>query len=157
MPDEKSFDRDRALAWYERAQRHIDKGTEPDDCHLWTGARDAGGYGVARDWDGRVRRTHILVYEVFSGAPVPEGEVVDHKCRIRPCCRFDHTQSETSRTNTLLGMGPTAMNAKKTHCPNNHEYTEENTLWHSGRRECRKCVRARQKERRRAAREQVEE
>jgi hypothetical protein len=138
--------------WLARIEDHIDKGSGYDDCHLYTGAQDGNGYGIARDWNGKVRRMHILIYEVYSGVPVPDGEVVDHECRIRLCCNFNHLQSKTQKVNTLIGEGPTAKNARKTHCPRGHEYDEENTLWHSGRRECRKCVRAQQKRRRQAAR-----
>lgn len=151
------FDRDKALASLARLERHIDRGEEPDDCHLWTGATDDADYGVARGWDGKVRRTHILIYEAYTGAPVPDDEVVDHECRIHPCCRFDHLQAKTRKENTLIGVGPTALNAKKTHCSKcDTPYDEENTQWHSGRRECRKCNRARQKERRHAARSERE-
>lgn len=138
--------------WLARIDHHIDKGTEPDDCHLYTRAQDDHGYGIARDWNGKVRRMHILIYEIYTGLPVPDGEVVDHECRIRLCCNFHHLQSKTQKMNTLLGVGPTAQNAKKTHCSKcKTPYDEENTLWHSGRRECKKCTRARQKERRQAA------
>lgn len=152
------FNRDKALASLLRLSKHIDRGEEPDDCHLWTGARDEAGYGVARDWNGKVRRTHILIYEIFTGAPVPDDEVVDHKCRIHPCCNFNHLQSKTSKENTLIGVGPTAQNAKKTHCTKcKTPYDEENTQWHSGRRECKNCNKKRQRERRQAARREKED
>lgn len=35
----------------------------------------------------------------------------------------------------------------KTHCPQGHEYTEENTRYDSGKRKCRECIRIRSRER----------
>jgi HNH endonuclease len=141
--------------WFHRFESHIDKGEEHDDCHLWKDAKDEAGYGVARDWNGKVRRTHIIVYELYTGAPVPDGEVVDHECRVHPCCNFSHLQAKTRKENTLIGIGPTALNAKKTRCTKcKTPYDEDNTQWHSGRRECRTCVRARQRERRQSAKEE---
>lgn len=32
---------------------------------------------------------------------------------------------------------------QKTHCPQNHEYSEENTWWYKGHRECKQCRRER--------------
>lgn len=146
--------------WFRRFESHIDKGEEPGDCHLWKEecAHDEAGYGVARDWNGKVRRTHIIVYELYTGAPVPDDEVVDHECRIHGCCNFSHLQAKTRKENTLLGVGPTALNAKKTHCTKCEKpYDEENTQWHSGRRECKNCNRKRQRERRMSARAEQED
>lgn len=144
--------------WLARMEKHLSRGETDDDCVIWIGAKDAAGYGVARDWNGKVRRVHIQFYEYHSGAPIPTGEVVDHECRIRSCCAFPHLQSKTSRENTLLGVGPTAQNARKTHCSKcGAPYDEENTQWHSGRRECKRCNKARQKARRQAARQEQDE
>lgn len=33
----------------------------------------------------------------------------------------------------------------KTHCPQGHEYNEENTRWYKGSRNCRVCDRDRQR------------
>ena len=51
----------------------------------------------------------------------------------------DHVPT-TSRENTIRGEGPTAVNARKSHCIHGHEFTPENTYASpSGRRVCRAC------------------
>lgn len=46
----------------------------------------------------------------------------------------------TNLVNWLRGESPTRENADKTHCPQGHEYTEENTYRdRTGWRECRTC------------------
>lgn len=139
--------------WLARMVTHIDFGETAEDCDIWRDAKDDAGYGIARDWDGKVRRVHIQMYEYYTGAPVPDDEVVDHECRIHPCCSFTHLQSKTSAENTLIGVGPTAQNARKTACGKcGAPFDEKNTQWHSGRRECKECIKKRQKERRRLQR-----
>jgi hypothetical protein len=47
------------------------------------------------------------------------------------------------KTRRSGGPGRGGKNAEKTHCPKNHEYTEENTYRNKeGRRWCRTCMRA---------------
>lgn len=58
--------------------------------------------------------------------------------------RPDHLEAVTGYVNTIRGAGPTAKNARKTHCKNGHEFTEENTLWKGDRRNCRTCKKAKQ-------------
>ena len=91
----------------------------------WTGAQKApstcrGDYGVFR-WHGDVVNTHILSYEVFVGV-VPDGMQVDHKCRVRCCCRPDHLEAVTQRVNVLRGVGASAVHARKVTCPKGHPY-----------------------------------
>ncbi len=54
------------------------------------------------------------------------------------------------RVNVLRGRGPTALNAAKTHCKRGHEFTPENTYYRrdsaNGLRQCRTCIRARNKQ-----------
>lgn len=138
--------------WFNRFTDKIDFGEEFDDCHLWRGAVDAHGYGKFRLPSGPVKGVHIIAWELAHGREVPAGWHVDHLCRIRLCCNADHLEAKPQSDNTAEGRSPTAVNKLKTHCPKNHKYTEENTRWHSGRRECRICVNARDKERRAAKR-----
>lgn len=46
--------------------------------------------------------------------------------------------------------GMAAINAAKTHCKRNHEFTPENTRWSNGHRSCRTCYNQRLRERRAA-------
>ena len=124
---------------------------EPSSCHLWTGRKTPRGYGKFR-----IKRkeyySHRIAYELAKG-PIPDGLQIDHLCRNTSCCNPDHLEAVTSQTNTLRGVGVTARNSRKTHCPQGHEYTPENTYYHRNggdghtRRRCRTCERARQRAR----------
>ena len=78
-----------------------------ESCWEWVGCTNRNGYG--RVW--RNRRTvmvHRLVYEATYG-DIPAGLVLDHLCRNRRCVNPAHLEPVTVRTNTLRGIGPTAM------------------------------------------------
>lgn len=142
--------------WEPRFWAKVDKGVEFDDHWLWTGARDEDGYGRFRSADGSVRGSHAVSWELHHGRPVPEGHHVDHECRVRACCNPAHLKAITHAENVLIGRSFSAVNAKKTRCPRGHEYTPENTREHHGSRECVTCIRSRDRERRRASREDRE-
>ncbi len=113
-------------------------------CLLWTGCT-GHGYGLVK-----IRQRHLLVHRVaweLARGPIPEGLELDHLCRVPSCANVDHLEPVTRRENTLRGIGPAAINARKTHCIHGHEFTPENTyLKHTSRggvqRQCRACKRA---------------
>jgi hypothetical protein len=108
------------------------------DCLLWTGARDKRGYGRIRT-DGQLLLVHRAVYEHFFG-PIPDGLQIDHLCRNPPCANPAHLEAVTCQENLLRGEGISAVNARKTHCKNGHEFTPENTrIEKRGGRSCRRC------------------
>lgn len=109
-------------------------------CWLWIGTRRGKGYGAFRT-KGRQVAAHRFAYESHIG-PFPAGAVTDHRCRVRCCVNPWHLEPVTNTENVLRGIGPTAANAKKTHCPQGHEYTEENTTRKRLGRHCRACNRA---------------
>lgn len=116
-----------------------------DGCWLWTGTSGAGGYGVVQIAVGSRARTtaHRLVYELLVG-PIPEGKQLDHLCRVRNCVNPAHVEPVTIRENVLRGVGPSAANARKTHCPKGHPLAGDNLVTRPrGGRECRTCHRAR--------------
>ena len=117
-----------------------------EGCMLWTGAVSAQGYGrFCRSW------AHRLVYEAVVG-PVPEGLQLDHLCRNRLCVNPEHLEPVTNRVNTLRGEGPTALNAKKTHCHKGHPFAGANLIiLPDGSRRCRACKNEREVRRRAAA------
>jgi hypothetical protein len=111
------------------------------DCIIWPGSRYSTGYG--RVWrDGRMQSAHRAAYQDAYG-PIPEGLVLDHLCRVRLCVNPDHLEPVTHRVNILRGVGASARNVVKTHCPRGHAFTTENTYLNPrGFRVCRECHRA---------------
>lgn len=115
---------------------------EPNSgCWLWTGALSTGGYGMIGT-NKKVRYAHKLLFEEKFG-PVPEGLELDHLCRVRGCVNPDHLEAVTRRENIMRGIGPSAMQAKQTHCKNGHPLSGENLVTNKGKygpmRQCKTC------------------
>lgn len=120
-------------------------------CWVWTGALLAGpggGYGLIRAEPGKpMRLVHVVVYERLVGL-VPAGLELDHLCRNRACCNPAHLEPVVKRTNILRGVGPAAVNARKTACIRGHAFDRGNTIVERRRdgrlrRRCRSCTHAR--------------
>lgn len=115
------------------------------DCWIWTGAFAVRtGYGKA----GRRGSAHRVAYELLVG-PIPEGQQLDHLCRVRLCVNPDHLEPVTSQENLLRGETHAAKNAAKTHCYRGHDLTGDNVrvnIWINKkgqvrqRRKCRACA-----------------
>lgn len=118
-------------------------------CWIWGGVPTWDGYGRFGKGDDRA---HRRAYELAIG-PIPAGLVIDHLCEVRMCVNPAHLKATTQRENVLRSVRTMPnINAAKTHCPEGHEYTAENTYRRPGKtgRECRTC-RSRAKTRRPAA------
>ena len=121
------------------------------DCWAWPHSTNADGYGVVVD-GGRQVMVHRAVYERTVG-PIPAAQTLDHtchnedntctagqKCQHRRCANPAHLVPRTGRENTLLGRGPAANNARKTHCLHGHCLSGDNLYSRpDGARACRKC------------------
>jgi hypothetical protein len=129
----------------------------PDDCWPWLGATNAspnargGPYGKLGDqWPSRKTvLAHRVVYSLEVGA-IPVGFQVDHQCGYSLCCNPRHLEAVEPAKNNERSTSPTSRNIKKTHCPQGHEYSPENTGYRKevGYRYCRACARLAQHARR---------
>jgi hypothetical protein len=123
-----------------------------DDCWLWTGAIDKGGYGrFVLNSKRTSALAHRVGYELMRG-PIPDGLELDHLCRNHACVNPDHLEAVTHRENILRGdyragyQAVAALQRAKTHCPQGHPYSGSNLyiLPKSGGRVCRICAKASQ-------------
>lgn len=111
-------------------------------CWLWLGCLE-DGYGRVR-FQGKMVLVHRLLYEIFVG-PISEGMHIDHLCRVRSCCNPAHLEEVTPTENRRRALN-LAFWAPKTHCPEGHEYTPENTWVYKTARFCKICHRTRSRE-----------
>ena len=117
----------------------------PDgECMIYSGSKNEKGYGLIFVGTG-TKRVHRLWWQAH-GRTIPRGKQLDHLCGNRACVRLDHLEVVTNRTNVLRGNGPTAINARKSHCARGHAFDAENTYQSRGGRVCRRCRYRRTKE-----------
>jgi len=95
-------------------------------CRTWTTSNFAHGYGRIRR-NGRLWYVHRWIWQLANG-PIPGDRFVLHHCDNRPCYRLSHLYLGTARDNRRdqieRGRDP---QINKTHCPQGHKYTPENT------------------------------
>lgn len=111
------------------------------------------GYAIVSR-DGGQQFAHRAAWELVNG-PIPDGMTIDHECHNdsgctltdhrcphRRCVNVEHLAVKAQGEN--VSASPNS-NAAKTHCPQGHQYTEENTyvVPSSGARRCRTCNRER--------------
>jgi len=117
--------------------------SHPEGCWPWRGHVTKKGYGLFwAGYDlGRLKAAHRFAYALLRGT-IPKGATIDHLCRNRSCVNPDHLEPVTNRENVRRGFGPSAVNARKTHCIHGHEFTRENTyiVVSKGARYCRECA-----------------
>jgi hypothetical protein len=118
----------------------VDRSGGPDACWPWlAGISTNTGYGNIW-WDGTTQSAHRVAYELATGT-IPAGLTIDHLCSNRACVNPAHLEPATQQVNNNRGGSPSAINSRKTHCINGHEFTSKNTYIHPkrGTRLCRKC------------------
>jgi hypothetical protein len=119
---------------------NFDKKIQPlteTGCWIWTAATNGRGYGCFW-YEGKARGAHRVAWKVRHGR-YPETDL-DHLCRVTLCVNPDHLEVVSHRENVMRGSGPSAANAKKTHCPKGHPYDDANTIVYRGYRYCRTCT-----------------
>jgi len=121
-------------------------------CMVWAASSRGQGYG--QFWLGGAPHYAHRVSWTLANGEIPPGKVLDHLCRNRACVNPLHLEVVDQQTNTLRGESFAAKNAKRTHCPRGHEYTDENTYHNppnkshpNGQRVCRACQRERDRAR----------
>jgi hypothetical protein len=115
-----------------------------DECWPWLGDLNSNGYGkffFHTDGFRMCRGAHCIAYSLMVGE-VQEGYELDHLCRNPACCNPSCLEPVTHQENVLRGIGPTAVNARKTHCKNGHPLSGENLRMEGNSRRCLTCSRA---------------
>jgi len=132
---------------FERFYRHVDEGmTSPahmdTPCHEWTGTIGTGGYGQF-SLDGATTRAHRFALFGVQARNVSPKIFVCHKCDNPRCVNPEHlyagSRCDNEQDKVARGRHP---EHKKTHCPQGHEYSQENTRVTGNRRYCRACARS---------------
>lgn len=104
------------------------------------------GY-VNHKMQGVTKYTHVMVLEAFD-RPRHPGEEARHLNDIKSDNRLINlrwgSRSDNAKDRVRNGIHN---NAKKTHCPQGHEYTPENTYVYGTKRVCKTCIRIRDRER----------
>lgn len=116
----------------------------PNGCWIWTAYTMTNGYGLFGLTKSKMSLAHRFAYQDLVG-PIPEGLVIDHLCRVRNCVNPAHMEVVTQIENVRRGNAG-KNHSEKTHCPQGHEYTPENTYEtpsRKGGRLCRRCRRER--------------
>lgn len=121
-------------------KRFWEKVSQADSgCWLWTAGCTGNGY-PAFCVNGKNRPAHRHCYKTLVG-DVDDKLVIDHLCRTPKCVRPEHLEAVTEQVNLLRGVSGAADRAARTHCPQGHAYSEENTRVYRGMRNCRQCAR----------------
>ena len=128
--------------WAKVDKRGPRKSHMPTRCWMWTGKKGQRGHGQFKYQDeaGNWRDAQATrwLWKKERG-PLADTLVLDHLCENPPCVRLDHLNPTSLTANTMRGKSPHAANARKTHCPEGHEYNAENTYLVYGERHCRIC------------------
>lgn len=113
-----------------------------DTCWHWLAQKNKTGYGkikIGGRWFFAHRAAWILTF-----GNIDPTLTLDHLCRNHACVNPAHLELVPIRINILRGTSWSASNARKTHCPQGHPYTESNTIRTNKRgttmaRACRTC------------------
>jgi hypothetical protein len=126
----------------DRFMKYVKKST---DCWEWIGVKNYKGYGRFSIYEKPISaggHAHRFSYMIFKGN-IPDCMTVHHKCENKSCVNPDHLELMTEKENRKLSGCWSAVNSRKTHCKNGHEFTKENIYYHfrngSIRRHCKIC------------------
>ncbi len=116
---------------------------------LKAGAGEAGHLhvGLWRDNKMSNQLVHRLVATAFIGPP-EQGMKACHNDGHPSNNRVENLRWDTQKGNLAdRKIHGTNFYSNKTHCPQGHEYSDENTIWSGNTRRCRACAKKRSSER----------
>ena len=118
-------------------------------CIIYQGNINTTGYGRLPSPRFGTRGAHRALLAEHLGRRLSRHEFACHTCNVRACVNIDHIYLGDAASNmrdTLRSGNASGGGAKLTHCKRGHEFTEYNTYRWRGRRICRRCNNARNKE-----------
>jgi len=68
--------------------QNIDK-RDYDGCWKWKSHQDDDGYGIFR-MRNRMRKVHEIIWELFTGKPIPDDFVIFQSCENKLCASPRH-------------------------------------------------------------------
>lgn len=127
----------------ERFWKKVDRRSS-EECWSWLGTKRAG-YGLFK-LSNRHQQATRVAYQLTHG-PMSKSLSLDHLCRNTWCVNPNHLEPVSHRENVLRGIGPTAINAKKTECIHGHPLSGSNLYRNptNGGRFCKTCLAASKK------------
>lgn len=116
------------------------KSVNANGCWIFTGA-ERNKYGALK-FEGKMYKVNRLAAFAYLGFDLNSNLLVLHKliCVSKFCFNPEHlyvgTHSDNSNDSVI---SRTHRNIVKTHCPQGHEYTEDNTYYSLKARLCKTC------------------
>lgn len=110
-------------------------------CWDWIGNKNKTGYGRIR-YLGDKTLVHRIMFSWINRVGLSKiisrnNLIIDHICNNKACCNPSHLRLTTHKINMLRGNGPSAKEARQTHCKNGHLLPTKRNA--SGRRFCQLC------------------
>lgn len=128
----------------DNVNRFWSKVKKTDACWEWTAHTNKSGYCYFK-WNGSKYLVHRISMWLSGKIKLTfedHSSVVDHICKNKVCVNPLHLRVVSQRVNSLENSnGIGAINSKKTHCLNGHQFSKENTRIAKSKNEriCRTC------------------